>query len=150
MNIRKATLNDVDAIQNLNNELFELECNHYDEYLSKGWTFEGSGRAFFENVIKNDYVVVAEIDNVTVGYLHAFEVKIPYYQFDIAEISDLCVDSKFRGRGIGMELCKSFEEHYRAKGIKHFQMTASFKNESARAFYRKLGYREHNVTLVKF
>lgn len=150
MEIRKAELKDLEIVKNLNNELFELERKCYDEYLSESWTFEGGGKESFENAIKNDYVIIAEVDGKPAGYLHGIIVNHPYYDFEIAEISDLCVGEDYRGFGVGSKLCKSFEEYYRQKGITHFQMTASYKNESARAFYRKMGYKEHNVTLVKF
>ena len=40
INIRKATINDLNSVQDLNNSLFELEFNNFDDTLKLGWPFE--------------------------------------------------------------------------------------------------------------
>ena len=62
----------------------------------------------------------------------------------------MCVDSQFRKQGIGNALYKEFEKHFIAQGIAHFIVTASYKNESAKAFYKKMGFEEANSTFTKF
>lgn len=62
----------------------------------------------------------------------------------------MCVDKNFRRKGLGDLLYKEFEKFYKEKGITHFIVTASFKNESAKAFYKKMGFEEANTTYVKF
>ncbi|MBQ8431021.1 MAG: hypothetical protein IJX26_03680, partial [Clostridia bacterium] len=69
MIIRKATIEDLSRIQELNNELFELEIANYDKYLIKDWPLSNEGKAYFENAIRESFVVVAEIENQVVGYL---------------------------------------------------------------------------------
>ena len=63
MLIRKAELKDLQRIQELNNELFELELANFDKYLIKGWPLSNEGKIYFENAIKESFVIVAEIDN---------------------------------------------------------------------------------------
>ena len=62
----------------------------------------------------------------------------------------MCVDENFRRMGIGEKLYLSFEKYFQAKDITHFVVTASFKNESAKSFYKKMGFKESNSTLAKF
>jgi len=150
MIIRKATLNDLERIQELNNELFNLEIENFDEYLIKNWPLSEEGKKYFENAIKECFVVVAEVDNKIVGYLLGDECDIPYYNFKIAELCNMCVDSNYRKQGIGHSLYMEFEKHYNINGINHFMVTASFKNESAKAFYKKMGFKEANSTFIKF
>ena len=150
MNIRKAEIKDLEVIQNLNNELFELELANFDKHLIKGWSFLKEGKDYFENAIKNSFVIVAEIDDEVVGYLLAEEVKIPYYSFKIAELCNMCVDEKYRNQGIGTILYKEFERYFKLQNIEHFVVTASFKNESAKRFYKKMGFVETNSTFAKF
>lgn len=38
--IRKADTNDLKSIQDLNNRLFELEYNQFDDTLRVGWPYE--------------------------------------------------------------------------------------------------------------
>ena len=150
MNIRRAEEKDLEKIQYLNNELFDLEISNFDEYLIKDWPLSKEGREYFENAIKNDFVVVAENDGEVVGYLLGEESDIPYYNFKIAELCNMCVSQKYRCKGIGSLLFAEFEKFYKMKGVTHFTVTASFKNENAKSFYRKMGFVEANSTFVKF
>ncbi len=134
----------------MNNQLFELELENFDKYLIKDWPLSDEGRVYFEDAISNSFVVVAEIDGKIVGYLLGGEIDIPYYNFRIAELCNMCVDSDYRKRGIGVALYAEFEKYFKGIGIEHFMVTASFKNESAKAFYRKMGFEEANSTFVKF
>ena len=150
MLIRKAEKKDLERIQYLNNELFELELANFDKYLIKDWPLSKEGKDYFENAIKESFVIVAEIDNKVVGYLLAEINDIPYYNFKIAELCNMCVGSDFRKQGIGNALYNEFESFFRREGITHFMVTASFKNENAKAFYKKMGFEEANSTFIKF
>lgn len=150
MLIRKATLKDLERIQELNNQLFELELANFDKYLIKDWPLSKEGKEYFVNAIKESFVIVAEIEGKVVGYLLGEESDIPYYNFKIAELCNMCIDSNYRKQGIGNALYKEFERSFNEQGISHFIVTASFKNESAKAFYRKMGFEESNSTFTKF
>ena len=150
MKIRNAEIKDLKAVQELNNQLFELELANFDKNLIKGWSFSNEGKVYFENAIKNSLVIVAEIDDIIVGYLLAEEIQIPYYSFKIAELCNMCVDENYRKQGIGRALYENFEIYYKSKNIDKFMVTASFKNESAKNFYKKMGFVETNSTLAKF
>ena len=150
MLIRKATFKDLQRIQELNNELFDLELANFDKYLIKDWPLSNEGKQYFENAIKDSFVIVAEINNNVIGYLLGEESDIPYYNFKIAELCNMCIDSNYRKQGIGNALYKEFEKSFKEKGITHFIVTASFKNENAKAFYKKMGFEEANSTFIKF
>jgi ribosomal protein S18 acetylase RimI-like enzyme len=150
MIIRKANHKDLQKIQELNNLLFELELASYDKYLIKNWPFTTAGKKYFENAIEEDCVLVAEIKGQVVGYLLGSISDISYYDFPIAELCNMCIDSNYRKQGIGRALYTEFEKFYNKQGINHFTVTASFKNESAKAFYKSIGFEEANLTFVKF
>ena len=116
----------------------------------KDWPLSKEGKEYFENAIKESFVIVAEIEGKVVGYLLGEESNIPYYNFKIAELCNMCIDSNYRKQGIGNALYKEFERSFNEQGISHFIVTASFKNESAKAFYRKMGFEEANSTFIKF
>ena len=149
MLVRRAELKDLKRIQELNNDLFELEIANFDKFLTRGWPLSDEGRVYFENAIRENFVVVAEIDDEIVGYLLGEEVSIPYYNFKIAELCNMCVDSRFRKQGIGKALYIEFEKFFNEKGISHFIVTASFKNENAKAFYKRMGFEESNSSFLK-
>ncbi len=150
MIIRQAVQKDLKDIQTLNNQLFDLELKSFDCYLIKGWPLTKEGKEYFEDAIKNDCVFVAEENSNIIGYLLGAKVDIPYYNFEIAEICNMFVKDSFRGKGVGKQLINSFFDYYKNLGISHFTVTASFKNESAKNFYKKMGFEEGNVTFVKF
>ena len=52
----------------------------------------------------------------------------------------MCVDENYRKQGIGRALYENFEIYYKSKNIDKFMVTASFKNESAKNFYKKMGF----------
>ena len=60
MIIRKATINDLSQIQELNNQLFELELANFDKHLIKGWPLSPEGKQYFQDAINEGYVIVAE------------------------------------------------------------------------------------------
>lgn len=152
--IRKATLKDLNAIQALNNQLFDLELECFDPHLVRNWPLSSEGKEYFTNAIKNDYVIVAETQvdggGILVGYLLAEKVDIPYYAFPIVELCNMCVDKDYRKHGIGKLLFAEFEKHFTSLGITNLTVTASYKNSSAQAFYKKMGFTEANLTFTKF
>ncbi len=147
--IRKATLQDTLAIQLLNNQLCNLEREKFDKYLIKDYATSKEGEEYFKNSIKNDYVIVAEENKKVVGYLLGARNDVVYYNFKIAELCNMCIDEAYRQHGIGTLLFKEFEKHFNSLNITHFTVTASFKNESAKAFYKKMGFEEINTTFIK-
>lgn len=150
INIRRADLRDLERIQELNNELFELELANFDKHLIKGWPLSEAGQEYFENAIRNDYVIVAEKDKRVVGYLLASENNIPYYDFKIVELCNMCVESSCIKQGVGNALYRVFERYFKSKGFNHFTVTASALNENAKAFYSKMGFEPANITFTKF
>lgn len=61
MVIRRAHIGDLKRIQQLNNQLFDLEIAHFDEFLIKDWPLSKDGEKYFINAIENGFVLVAEI-----------------------------------------------------------------------------------------
>ncbi|MCL1892021.1 MAG: hypothetical protein FWF97_01850 [Alphaproteobacteria bacterium] len=58
--IQKATLQDLQDIQNLNNQLFELELANYDPDLVPEWPLTEEGAAYFKDMIENHFVLIAK------------------------------------------------------------------------------------------
>ena len=147
--IKKATIDDLNKIQNLNNELFKLEKENYDSTLVLNWPLTEEGKNYFKNLIINDYVVVALIDNEIVGYLAGtINDKGSYEEIQYGEINNMLVNSNYRGYGIGKKLIDAFKSHCKENNIFHLKVTASFKNINAIEFYKKNGFEEFDLTLT--
>lgn len=146
--IRKANLEDLNAIQKLNNNLFELEFNNFDDTLKVGWPFEKEGKEYFENMLNNEIVFVAEVEEKIVGYLAgSICEEVSYITETFAELDNMCIDDEYRRFGIGTLLMDEFKKYCKEKNMQNIKVTASAKNHRAIQFYMKNGFEDYNITL---
>ena len=146
--IRKANLQDLSSIQELNNKLFELEYENFDDTLKVGWPFEEDGKEYFENMINNEIVFVAIAEEKIVGYLAgSICEQISYIKETFAELDNMFIDDEYRRFGVGTLLINSFKEYCVEKKIQNIKVTASAKNSRAIQFYIKNGFEDYNITL---
>ncbi len=149
MIIRKATLEDLSIIQELNNSLFKLEKENYDPTLINDWPLSEEGKDYFSDLINNHYVIVALLDNSIVGYLAgSIEEKVSYVEVQYGEINNMLVNDEYRGYGIGKSLINNFKEYCKTKDISNIKVVASYKNKNVIEFYRKNGFEEFDITLT--
>lgn len=146
--IRKAHIQDLNSIQELNNKLFELEYENFDDTLKVGWPFEEDGKEYFENMINNEIVFVAMDGEKIVGYLAgSICEQISYIKETFAELDNMCIDDKYRRFGIGTLLIDEFKKYCKEKNMQNIKVTASAKNSRAIQFYIKNGFEDYNITL---
>ena len=146
--IRKANIEDLEYIQKLNNELFDLELNNYDDTLIKDWPLSSNGKKYFEDLINNQYVIVATINNQIIGYLAgSINDKCTYENIQYGEINNMYIMSNYRGNKIGKRLIDEFKKYCKENNINNIIVTASYKNKSAINFYKNNGFEEFNLTL---
>ena len=108
--IRRATLKDLVIVQKLNNELFDLELKNYDTTLVKDWAISNEGKEYFEDLIKNHFVVVALLENQIVGYLAGtINEKGSYESIQYGEINNMFIKDSCRGYGVGKALVNEFK-----------------------------------------
>lgn len=150
INIRKANINDLKAIQELNYELFKLEYDNYDSDLIIEWPLEEKGENYFTDMINEKIVFVAEKDNNIVGYLAGtMDVKISYISKKIAELDNMCVLDKYRSLGIGSMLISEFKKVCKENNVQRIIVAASSENINAIKFYKKQGFKEDYTTTLK-
>jgi len=147
--IRKATLEDLSTIQELNNSLFKLEKENYDPTLVNDWPLSEEGKDYFLDLINNHYVIVALLDNNIVGYLAgSIEEKGSYVEVQYGEINNMLVKDEYRGYGVGKLLINNFKEYCKSNNISDIKVVASYKNKNAIEFYHKNGFEEFDLTLT--
>ena len=145
--IRKALIDDLKIVQNLNYKLFDLEFNNFDPALNMKWTFSERGKTYFKKLIEEGTVWVAEDNNKVIGYLAGSIDGMPSYATkSIAEIDNFYIDKEYRKQGIGKKLVKIFKEYCIEHGIEEMKVTASSKNMNAREFYKYNGFEDFEVT----
>ena len=147
--IRKATIEDLSVIQALNNSLFELEKSNYDPTLVKDWPLTEEGKEYFCDLINNNYVIVAQLNNNIMGYLAGtINEKGSYEEVKYGEINNMFIKDECRGLGIGKLLINNFKDYCKTNRINNVKVTASFKNKNAIECYNKNGFEEFDLTLT--
>ena len=147
--IRKATLDDLFEIQNLNNLLFKLEKENFDPTLVEDWPLSADGKNYFKELIENNFVVVAIINNEIVGYLAgSINEKGSYEEIQYGEVNNMFIKSECRGYGLGKMLINEFKKYCSSNSINNLVVTASAKNVNAIEFYKKNGFDDFNITLT--
>ena len=148
INIRRANINDLSCIQDLNNSLFELEYNNFDDTLKVGWPFEKEGKEYFEYMLKNQIIFMAEAEGKIAGYLAGTICKeVSYITETFAELDNMYINEEYRRFGIGTLLINEFKKYCKENNVQNIKVTASAKNNKAINFYMKNGFEDYNITL---
>lgn len=146
--IKKATIDDLNTIQELNNKLFELEYNNFDPSLKIGWPFEIAGEEYFKDLIENQIIYLAIMNKEIVGYLAgSIHVENSYNTTSIAELDNMFILEEYRKYGIGTKLFNEFKDYCKKNKIEELKVTASSKNANAIKFYEKNGFEHFETTL---
>jgi len=87
---------------------------------------------------------IATVGDEPAGYLLAVFVFSLEHQGLTAEIDELFVASRYRGRGIGKRLLAAGETAFREAGCTSVALQIGRDNGEARAFYRGRGYADRD------
>lgn len=148
VNIRKATINDLESIKKLNKKLFELEYDNFDDSLNIEWPLSENGTDYYKDAINNSYSIIAEIEGQVIGYLiGSINTELDYNTTKQAELDNMYVEEEYRKLGIGKLLFNNFKEECKRNSINELKVTASYKNKNAINFYIKNGFEEADLTL---
>ncbi|UCD03480.1 MAG: GNAT family N-acetyltransferase [Candidatus Woesearchaeota archaeon] len=151
--IRKATIEDLKVIQNLNLKLFEKEYEEYDKTLDTKWPFSKTGTDYFKKKIteENSFAIVAVVDNNIIGYIVGGITEPDSYRTikQFAEIENMLVLEEYRSMKIGAKLVEESFKWFRDKGIKRVKLSAFAHNKGAINFYRKNGFEDYYLTLER-
>lgn len=148
--IRKAKIVDLKDILRLNSDLFKKEYKEYDKSLDLSWTYSAGKRYFKDRIRKrNGLVEVVENNGKIIGYMCGGIAERLVYRkkAKYAELENMIIDKKFRGKGIGKRLVEDFINWCKENKSDFVVVTAFVKNEPTVNFYRKLGFKDYNLTL---
>ncbi len=151
MEIRKATIDDLQEIQRLNLLLFKKEAKEYDSTLNTDWTFSEPGKKYYTDKIKDkkSLALIAEEKDKIVGYLVGGIRKVHNYRNIklMTELENMLVLEGYRSKGIGLSLMKEFVKWSEELGVSRIHVEASAANLGAINFYKKNGFKECNLSL---
>ncbi len=151
--LRKATLSDLKAIQELNHLLCAKEKKEYDPTIDADYPFSKLGEEYFRSAIESSdsYLFVAEDNGEIIGYIAGAMIVPEEYRIisRMAEAENMYVKDSYRGKGIGGKLLQGFEEWCKKKGVERILYVASAANTEAIKFYKRRGAEELDVSLEK-
>ena len=146
--IRKANINDLYDVQKLNNELFKIECENYDNSLIENWPLSREGAEYFSDEIINNIVLDACMNEQIVGYLAGTLNSQYSYNNNIqAELDNMCILKKYRNLGIGRKLFDVFKNICKENKVDEIKVIASYENIDAIEFYKRNNFKESEITL---
>lgn len=137
MEIRFATLDDIEAISLLYNEFFAYNADLQPEYcrLSK------ESGAYPKIVIADnnaDLLIAVENDTI-VGFIHIREAQTPPFDSVIphkyAEIIDFIVTASYRKKGIGSKLMDFAKQWSKSRNLDYIELSVLTNAKEAFHFY---------------
>jgi len=146
----QADINDVQALQDLNDEVF-IDNSKYDDDLKLDWAQSEVGRKYFTGIVKNpeNICLIARDGERPVGYVAAEPKNFGYRFSKCLEIDNMGVSPNYRSKGVGSELINRVIEIAKSRGYKRIYVNSYWKNEKAISFYEKNGFEKIDVSLEK-
>jgi ribosomal protein S18 acetylase RimI-like enzyme len=139
-------MTDLDAVLVLMEELF-LEDRLPDQRAFDASDARSALRDLLTDPAQGRLWLICDGD-AAVGYLAlTFGYSLEYHGPD-AFIDELYIRPSHRGRGWGTRAMGHAEATARSKGIRALHLEVGHRNVAAQAFYRKLGYADHERYLM--
>lgn len=150
MIIRKAEIKDIKTILKLLSEVLEIHAKVRPDIFVSGTT--KYNEEDLKKKLRNpgEFIFIAEENDEVVGFLFVVIQEVNSRNMKphkILYIDDLCVDEKSRGKHIGQKLFEFAKEEAKRLGCYEITLNVWEGNESAKAFYEKMGLRTKSSTL---
>jgi GNAT superfamily N-acetyltransferase len=155
MNIREASITDLDSIENIYNEIHTSEESGIQTI---GWmrgiyptrrTAEESIRRGDMFVLENEQIVGAGIINQTQVDVY-FDAPWEYDSDSVCVLHTLVISPLAAGKGYGRAFVEFYEWWAKEHGLPELRIDTNARNKAARAMYQKLGYKEIGIVPTKF
>ena len=149
MNIRLATLSDVEIISKIYQDFYAFHANLQPTYYKE---VEESGK-YPDYIIKseNEDIIIAEINNNVVGFVHVLEDKTPPYDCIVPHRFAVCVDlfvfPFYRKKGIGTNLINMAKEWAKKRNLDYIELKVLIENENATRLYKQEDFQTVSHTM---
>ena len=98
---------------------------------------------------KADETWLAERDGEIVGLVGLHVSESLEHDGPVGKISEIVVEERLRGKGVGATLMKAAEREARRRGCVLLFLTTAERREGAHRFYRRLGFEETGRRFAK-
>ena len=146
VSIRKATLNDITALQQLEQELIEFE-RPFDRFLNDSGVIYYDLDALISNKESAVFVAESGAEVVASGYGQMRESK-PYIASEQhCYLGFIYVKSDFRGQGLSRKIVETLINWAKSQGVGHFLLDVYSDNDGAIGAYEKFGFKPRSVSM---
>lgn len=148
--VRPATVDDIDILIKMNQELFQYEYDYgFTDTWDINWPASEEGRkwyqAIFDTELSGAWIALNDL-NEPVGSLVARVETDPMRTLNpIATIDFIYINEGYRCSGVGRTLVEDVKNWCSSKDVKLIETGAMVSNEHARKFYEKWGFSETEV-----
>ena len=149
LHLRKATINDLPAIQSLCNELGEQSAG-FDAELSTTWASNHEGEKYYRERLmgKDGFVLIAEESEEILGFISTTIHSPDTWRLTKrVEVDNIFLKDAHRGKGVGKKLIHEVKKWSREIQANRIFLTAFFQNKKAIAFYEREGFIPYELTL---
>jgi GNAT superfamily N-acetyltransferase len=152
--LRTALPADRDAVVSLIQQLNVFEADLTGDRLRDHNAASGYHEELLQRLAKRDgRVILAEEDGEVLAAMgYVVQTDAAYVVDSVREyavVTDLVVDARFRGRGIGQMLLVEAERLAREAGLKRLTIAALVANERAERTYREFGFEPYVTIMTK-
>jgi GNAT superfamily N-acetyltransferase len=142
--VSSAIEDDLDRMVELLSQLFSIEAD-----FSVDWQKQKQGLALLLESESAEIFVVRG-DSGEVVAMATIQLVISTAEGGLAAwVEDVIVDASHRGHGIGQRLLTHINQWAKRQGIIRLQLVADRDNRSALDFYRKEGWSETNLSVLR-
>ncbi len=149
MDVRTMEDRDYNDVVRLMNQLHNIHVYARPDIYKDDLDFSNE---FFLDLINDESKLTLLIEEgsevMAIAYITIRENKVDVDK-KIGFIEAVCVDEKFRGRGVGKECINQMEILAKGKGVGRLDLGVWSFNESAIEFYRSLGFGVQMMMLEK-
>ena len=152
MTIRKANINDFEYLLDLHLQIEDTEI-FFDSNLKPHAFATNEGKKKIKKQINDESYILLVCEgnnNQVVGFIdgEVMEPFIVYYE-KVAFLNHICVDKKYRRKGIGDLLFLAFQDEVAKQNAKYIRVLAFPQNTPAVSFYNKHNLLEYSVYYQK-
>lgn len=151
INIEPATMNEVDAVVELESRLFTEDSGTHEPYADITWPAR-EGHEDCRKLISDDHgiVLLAHDGSDAVGLLMGYSVVAGSTRQPIryGVLRSMYVASEHRRSGVARQLTERFIEWARVQGCAEVQVNHYVANTGAGSLYESCGFRPHSLNRV--
>lgn len=157
MIIQKATKKDLKELIKMGIE-FEKECikhllskNNPTKSLNKDAETKIKESTITDFNSKNNEFIIAKNNKIIIGVVRISKVKLKgiYNTREIGKLNFLYVKKPFRKKGVASKLYNEAIKIFKQMGIEYISLLVDAKNDTALSFYKKQGFEEEDMGLIK-